>query len=780
MIGPGAQLGPYRLEAELARGGQGAVFRGIHVALGRPVAIKVLLDPDPATRKRFLLEARVLVHLEHPGVVGVEALAEEAGFPYLVMTLLSGQSLKERVRTGGPLGGDEACQVLASVCEALDYCHQRGVLHRDLKPDNVLVTDAGVPVIVDFGLAKHDRAKLQVPELEQTRLSASGELKGTPAYMAPEQAGGEDALIGPATDVYALGGVLFFLLAGAPPFADSQSRWGLLKRVLDEEAPDLRSRVPQVPEHLAELCRRALAKDPDLRPKSALEFRAALFPQAAPVSPADPRAARAARWLLALGVLALGSLLAGGLLATRGSPLEEAPGSSPSPQESLAASSPSPPLGALWARFEEALGAQNWAQIRESAAALHARLPAERSVQAALGDACAAEGREAEALDHYRTLQRQALAGAGELPVGLVRSGAYQGRLSWSGSPEGGLEAAGLQVALGRGDAQLALLDQLLRRSGLERAVAAALLGARAEAYARRDQWPSASADELARAPLLDAPERAAALAGALKRAQSAVRVLNQPADRAALEAGESLLGALRAPEARVSPAVLAEALFAQAEAQSLVAGRRRAQENVAPYDLAAYRLSVEASDLEQRHAGAWFLRAVSATRLARVVRDAAQARALREEALASYEAALQLGGSLTNVLTGRGNLYEELGQRAAALRDFTRALELSPERKSFKMNVARLRGDLALEDGELEAALGEFKACEGFAETDAQIRRAKRDQGRVWALQATKELAAKRPGLALDHLRRAIDLDDRPAERARFQALVEQLERAR
>ena len=764
------------------------------------MAVKVLLDPDPQGRKRFLLEARVLVHLQHPGVVRVEHLGEEGGFPYLAMSLVEGESLKERVRRGGPLSVEEVSGLMGPLCEALDYCHARGVLHRDLKPDNVLLTPGGRPVLVDFGLAKHDRSQLQVPELAHTRLSVTGELKGTPAYMAPEQAGGEDAAVGPASDVYALGGLLFFLLTGAPPFADSQSRWGLLRRVLEEEAPDLRARAPGVPARIAELCRRALAKDPAHRPQSAQEFWAGLREPLAPKAPAAPGRGRGpllvgvAGTLLAAGV-GLGLALGRRGASPAGAPIPVSPGeelarasgqpssspsAAPSPQASARPRPPAPRVGptelaALRRRFEQALQTQDWGAIRAAAAALRASDPADREAWAAFADACAAEGAEGQALAESR-----ALAAAGELPAGATRSKAYQARLSWGGTPAGGLELAALQPRLGRPEGQLALLSEVLRRPALPATWRAAYLEARAQARAARQAWDSYAADQQTRASLLPAAERAPALLAALAAPQRAARATPAPGDESALLAARALLAGLRAAAARLGPQgngeLLAPALLQQAEALNSVAARRRDQLGVGAYDASCYALAREASELRAELGRAWFLRAVAAVRLGRSQGQAERAR-LVEDALQSYARCLEQGESTSAVLNGRGNLFEEQGRYADALADFEQALKLEPESSSLAMNAARVRGEIALRRDELALALEEFQTCEGYAR-GAQLKRARRDQARVWACWAALEERAGRTRAASEHFARALELEDREAQAAEYRRQIERLRR--
>ncbi len=268
------RFGPFEVIAPIAQGGQGAVLRALHRPSGRAVALKLLLRADPKSVRRFRQEAQVLARLEHPSIVRVIDHGEEGGVPYLAMALVEGESLKAIVGRAGAPPLASSLRVVEAVARALAHCHERGVVHRDLKPDNVLIErGTGRPVLVDFGLLQRDAEVFGELSIDQrSKLSVTGEVKGTPSFMAPEQASpkrfGE---AGPATDVYALGGLLFFLLAGRPPHA-AASLPQLIYQILDGATPDPRADAPWVPGPVADLCRRALARSPADRVPGAAAF----------------------------------------------------------------------------------------------------------------------------------------------------------------------------------------------------------------------------------------------------------------------------------------------------------------------------------------------------------------------------------------------------------------------------------------------------------------------------------------------------------------------------
>jgi len=241
--------GRYRILEELARGSYGVVYRAEDLELGREVALKALRHPEagPVTRERFLREARTAAVLRHPNIVKVFAAGEHEGVPFYVMELLEGPPPR------GPLPPPEACRLVARVARAVAHAHARGVVHRDLKPANILFR-GGEPVLTDFGTARAGG---------DVRMTETGDLLGTPAYMAPEQLQGRIREVGPAADVYALGTILYELLAGRLPF-EAGTFLELSAQVLNDPPPGL----PGFDPALEALVRRCLSRDPARRPSA--------------------------------------------------------------------------------------------------------------------------------------------------------------------------------------------------------------------------------------------------------------------------------------------------------------------------------------------------------------------------------------------------------------------------------------------------------------------------------------------------------------------------------
>ncbi|MDD9940284.1 MAG: protein kinase, partial [Myxococcales bacterium] len=241
-----ASIARYRIEAQIGSGGMGVVYRGHHTWTGRPVAIKVLhpLLPDSAAyRKRFLREARAAVSLRHPNVVDVLHMDQDDDKRvYLVMELLAGQPLSAALASRGVLTLEETCAYLLPIMNAVAHAHRAGIVHRDIKPDNIFLaeTSAGiVPKLLDFGVAKlvHEGGALST--------TGSGQLVGTPRYMAPEQIAGTGAA--PAADIWALGMVLYECLLGKHPLGAERSLPALLLKVTRGDVPPIGARCPTLP-----------------------------------------------------------------------------------------------------------------------------------------------------------------------------------------------------------------------------------------------------------------------------------------------------------------------------------------------------------------------------------------------------------------------------------------------------------------------------------------------------------------------------------------------------
>ena len=212
------QVGDYEILEELGRGGMGVVYKAHHRQLRRDVALKMILagrHAGPDQLERFLIEARSVAQLQHPNIVQIFDIGEHDGLPYFSLEFVDGQSLSQHLNKQ-PLAVDEAGRTLELLARAMQYAHDHGVLHRDLKPGNVLLTKEGVPKISDFGLAK----KVDDDESASTR---TGTVMGTPSYMSPEQALGLTHDVGPAADQYSLGALLYEMLTGRPPFVSPKA-----------------------------------------------------------------------------------------------------------------------------------------------------------------------------------------------------------------------------------------------------------------------------------------------------------------------------------------------------------------------------------------------------------------------------------------------------------------------------------------------------------------------------------------------------------------------------
>jgi serine/threonine-protein kinase len=256
------QIPGYEVEAILGRGGMGVVFRARHLRLGRTVALKMLLAgayAGPQERARFQCEAEAVAGLRHANIVQVHDVADHEGRPYFTMELIEGGSLAQKL-AGTPQPAREAAALLATLAEAVQTAHQGGIVHRDLKPANVLLTADGTPKISDFGLARRMEGGAVRTQ--------SGAPLGTPSYMAPEQAGGKSHAIGPATDVYVLGAILYELLTGRPPFRAETAAETVLQVLYQEPASPSQLNAG-VPRDLETICLKCLHKNPPRRYASA-------------------------------------------------------------------------------------------------------------------------------------------------------------------------------------------------------------------------------------------------------------------------------------------------------------------------------------------------------------------------------------------------------------------------------------------------------------------------------------------------------------------------------
>ena len=257
-----ALLGDYELLEEIGRGGMGVVYRATQKSLGRTVALKMLLRRDLASRAdlaRFRSEAEAAARLDHPGIVSIFEVGESDGLPFYSMRFIEGTTLARQL-AAGPLPPREAAALLAKVADAVQAAHDRGVLHRDLKPSNILIDATGRPHVSDFGLAK----RLE----DDQSVTHTGAILGTPCYMSPEQAAGSRGDVGPTSDVWSLGAILYQMLTGRPPFQAS-SPMDTLLAVLETDPPAPRTVADGVDRDLEMIALKSLQKPQELRYASA-------------------------------------------------------------------------------------------------------------------------------------------------------------------------------------------------------------------------------------------------------------------------------------------------------------------------------------------------------------------------------------------------------------------------------------------------------------------------------------------------------------------------------
>ena len=283
----------YEVLGVLGQGGMGVVFRARHLRLNRPVALKMILSGPYAVREereRLVQEAEAVASLHHPNIVEVYDAGDIDGRPYFTMELVEGGRLSEKVN-GVPQPARDAAALVAVIADAVHAAHQKGIVHRDLKPSNVLLTADGTPKVTDFGLAR----RLEV----DSGMTVSGSPMGTPSYMAPEQARGEKAAVGPASDVYALGAILYDLLTGRPPFRADTSAATLQQVVTCEPVRPTRLN-PRVPRDLETICLKCLHKQPGRRYATGATLAEDLhrFLRDEPIAARPPtRVERTVRWV---------------------------------------------------------------------------------------------------------------------------------------------------------------------------------------------------------------------------------------------------------------------------------------------------------------------------------------------------------------------------------------------------------------------------------------------------------------------------------------------------
>ncbi len=259
------RFGDYEILEQIGRGGMGVVYKARQVSLNRIVAVKTILAGQLASEeevRRFYVGAEVAAGLSHPGIVPVYEAGQHAGQHYFSMAFVEGQSLAAKA-ADGPLPPRQAAGLVREVAEAIAHAHQRGLIHRDLKPANILLDRNGRPQVSDFDLAKRIRG--------DSHLTEAGQVLGTPSYMSPEQAAGTHEEVGPPSDVYSLGAILYDLLTGRPPF-EAATAIQTLTQVLDEDPVPVRVLNAQVPHDLETIVMKCLQKDPSVRYATATDL----------------------------------------------------------------------------------------------------------------------------------------------------------------------------------------------------------------------------------------------------------------------------------------------------------------------------------------------------------------------------------------------------------------------------------------------------------------------------------------------------------------------------
>jgi tRNA A-37 threonylcarbamoyl transferase component Bud32 len=262
---PGVRVrffGDYEILEEIARGGMGVVYKARQISLDRIVALKMILAGQFASEadiERFYTEARAAANLQHPNIVAIHEVGQRDGQHYYTMDFVAGKNLAQ-LADGKPLPADRAAAYVKTIAEAVHFAHQRGTLHRDLKPQNILIDADDRPRITDFGLAKRSES--------DSHLTRTGDVLGSPSYMPPEQADWRPAEIGPQSDVYSLGAILYELLSGRPPFRGATT-WETLAQVIQAPPAALRKINRDAPQDLETVCQKCLEKRPERRYASA-------------------------------------------------------------------------------------------------------------------------------------------------------------------------------------------------------------------------------------------------------------------------------------------------------------------------------------------------------------------------------------------------------------------------------------------------------------------------------------------------------------------------------
>src|SRR5882762_5979965 len=271
---PGTKLGPYEIQSLLGAGGMGELYRARYTRLDRTVAIKILLKglaETPEVRQRFEREARAVSSLNHPHICALYDVGHQDGIEYLVMEYVEGETLAARIERG-PLPSADLLRYAAQIADALDKAHRQGIVHRDMKPGNVMLTKAGAKLL-DFGLAKSGeilQGDMGSSPTVSRALTAQGTIVGTMQYMSPEQLEGKDA--GARSDIFSFGAMLYEMATGKKAF-EAKSQASLIASILKEDPRPMRELQPMTPLLLEQIVKTCLAKDPDERPQSAHDLK---------------------------------------------------------------------------------------------------------------------------------------------------------------------------------------------------------------------------------------------------------------------------------------------------------------------------------------------------------------------------------------------------------------------------------------------------------------------------------------------------------------------------
>ncbi len=711
-------VGPYTLGEPLGRGGMGMVFRAVDLRTGAEVALKVLTATDEQARKRLVREARALERLVHPNVVKILEAGEERGRPWIAVELVPGGSLEARLERLGPLPPAAAAQVALGVARALVHAHGLGVLHRDVKPGNVLLATNGEVKLGDFGLAGFHA------DLGVSKLTQAGALAGSPGWWAPEQATGAE--VGPATDVYGLGATLYAALTGRPPIEGESFQEVLVATAEVDPAP------PGVDATLDAVALRCLQKAPGDRYRSVEEVAAELerWLEGTP----DVAPPRSRRLVVALGGLALVAVGAGAVAATRSPPPRPTP--APTPAPSPATRGPGPDRRAE----VEAL--------REQAMALFDRRELEAAI-ALLDSAVALDPRSAGA----HADRALALLRSGGLARGRADADAAVALdpflpLAWSRRSKARLVVDDYAGALADACVAVGLAPKSARHLA-DRGIVFTCLGAMSQASADFDAALAmdptcAVAWELRGSQRTERGDHA----GALLDLDRAIALDPLGADAFAVRGVvRSQLNDLAGALSDLDRAIALDPRHLEAH---LNRGALRALQGQAEAALADYDRAVALAP--------GMLRPLTERALAR-----AQAKRWAE-ALEDMDAALALEPRSAELFGRRAQIRWDAAAGAAhpdaqpALSDHDRAVGLAPEDPAHRSRRARLLATI----GEHAAAIDDLDRCVQLAPTNASLRF---ERGEVHALARHRELA-------IADWEAAARLDPRLEEEVRYRIL--------